>query len=303
MKNLILKQPMMYKVLHALIPIAIFSILLFGWRVLAVLLVANLAAFLSEYVFVRTKPNGKVSSAVFVTGTLLGLIVPPTLPLWMVAVGSVTAIVFGKMVFGGFAMNIFNPAIVGRTFIYIAFANEMTAEWVHPFKSLPGGFAAWLSPNVVTTATPIKNSIGYPLLDLFRGTIPGSIGETSAILILLGAIYLIVTKTAKWEIMVSTLLSMTVFSLIFYPSSELIHLLISGGVLFGTVFMATDPITAPKKSAVIWIYGLLIGFLTVFIRKYALWTEGFMFALLLTNSFIPLIEYGVDLATKKRVKK
>ncbi len=128
MNNIILKQKMMNKVLYALVPIIFFSIYLFGWRVLAVLLVSNLFAFLTEYMFIRKKKFGKVSMAVFVTGTLLALTLPPTIPFWMAAVGSIVAIGFGKMVFGGFGMNVFNPAIVGRTFIYISFPNAMTMK-------------------------------------------------------------------------------------------------------------------------------------------------------------------------------
>jgi len=297
MKNLVLKQKMMDKVLLALLPITIYAIFLFGWRSLAVILVSNIFAFLTEYLFVRSKKNGKVSEAVFVTGTLLALTLPPTIPLWIAAVGAVVAICFGKMVFGGFGMNVFNPAIVGRTFIYISFPNAMTVNWLTPFKSLPGGFAAWMNVDAVTSATPIAtfNHTGAltPLPDLFFGMIPGSLGETSVLLIILAGIYLLISQTAKWQPMSALLITFTIFTAIFYRANPLPFLL-SGGLLFGTVFMITDPVSMPKNKIAVWIYGILVGFLTVFIRRFSLFTEGFMFALLLGNTFLPIIDYGLN---------
>lgn len=126
------------------------------------------------------------------------------------------------------------------------------------------------------------------------GFVSGSAGETSAILILLAGIYLIITKTAKWQSMLGTALSLLLFSFIFYPTVNPLYFLVSGGAMFGIVYMVTDPISSPKGKVAIWIYGLLIGFLTVFIRRYSLFAEGFMFALLLTNAFMPLLEYGLE---------
>lgn len=129
----ILKQQMMNRVLYSLIPIILFAVYLFGWRVLAVVIAANVAAYISEYLFVKNKKPGKVSMAVFVTGTLVALTLPPTIPLWISALAGVVSIVFGKMVFGGFGANIFNPAILGRTFVYISFPNQMTISWLKPY--------------------------------------------------------------------------------------------------------------------------------------------------------------------------
>lgn len=297
MKALFMRQKMMDKVLLALSPIMVFSVFLFGWRVFVLILVSNFFAVLTEYLFVRKKKNGKVSSAAFVTGTLLALSCPPTLPFWMAAVGAMVAIGFGKMVYGGFGMNMFNPAIVGRTFIYISFPNAMTVQWLKPFGNIPGGFAAWSNIDAITTATPIANfnatGISESVSKLFWGIIPGSAGETSALLIILAAIYLLITKTAKWQVMLSVLLSFTLFTLIFYRLNPLPFIL-SGGFLFGAVFMITDPVSLPKNIKAIWIYGFLVGFLTVFIRKFSLFTEGFMFALLLGNTFMPIIEFGLN---------
>lgn len=303
----ILKQQMMNRVLYALIPIVIFAVYLFGLRVLAVVATANIAAYISEYLFVRNKKPGKVTMAVFVTGTLVSLTLPPTIPLWISALSGVISIVFGKMVFGGFGANIFNPAILGRTFVYISFPNQMTISWLKPYllKDFPGGFAHWSPETSMQTGATILNSFRasgeelYPMMDAFTGFVSGSMGETSALLIILAGIYLIVTKTAKWQAMLSTILSLAIFTWAFYPTQNPLYFLVSGGAMFGIVFMVTDPVSSPKGTWGIWIYGLLIGFLTVFIRRYSLFAEGFMFALLLTNAFIPLIEYGLEKVGKK----
>jgi len=301
MNKIIMRQKMMDKVLLALLPIILFSIFLFGWRVLAVIAVANVFAFGAEYFFIRKKKNGKVSSAAFVTATLLALSLPPTIPFWIVAVGVIVAIVFGKMVFGGFGMNIFNPAIVGRTFIYVSFPNEMTINWLKPFTKFPGGLAAWQNSELLTSATPMSpdklQSVAIP--QLFLGNIAGSIGETSALLILLAGIYLIITKTAKWQGIVAFFLTSALFSTIFYQANPLPFLL-SGGAMFGAIFMITDPVSSPRNITALWIYGALVGFLTVLIRRYALFTEGFMFAILLANTFTPIIEFGLN---KAKVRK
>lgn len=128
----ILKQQMMNRVLYALVPLLLFSIYLFGLRILAVVAVANLAAYFTEYLFVSKKKGGKVSMAAFVTASLVSLSLPPTIPLWISAVSAIVSIAFGKMVFGGFGTNVFNPAILGRTFVYISFPNQMTISWLKP---------------------------------------------------------------------------------------------------------------------------------------------------------------------------
>ncbi len=309
----IMKQAIMNRVLYALLPIVLFSIFLFGWKVFAIVIVSNLAAFLTEFLFIRKKKNGKVTMAVFVTGTLLALTLPPTIPLWIAALGAVVAITFGKMVFGGFGLNMFNPAILGRTFVYISFPQQMTITWLKPYtlSSFPGGLIRWTAePALKTSATilgQLRNSgaTEYSMSNAFWGLIPGSIGETSALLIILAGIYLIITKTAKWQPMVATTLSLLISSLIFYPGSDILFTLFTGGALFGIVFMTTDPVSQAKGKYAIWIYGILIGFLTVFIRKFSLFYEGMMFAILLTNAFMPMIEYLIDnvITRKPEVKK
>ena len=303
MKKLFLKQVMMNRVLYALIPISLMAVYLYGFRVLGVIAVSNLAAFLTEYLFARQKKVPKVSMAVFVTGSLIALTLPPTIPMWIAAVGSAFGVMFGKMVFGGFGMNVFNPAIVGRTFIYISFPKYMTVQWLKPFDGFPGGFLHWMKPENITAASPIitfrDTGVTESLTKISLGTIPGCIGETSAVLILLAAVYLIATKTAKWQPMLACLIGFAVSTVIFYGKSPLFFML-SGGFMFGTVFMVTDPVSMPKNKKAVWIYGILVGFLTVFIRRFSLFAEGFMFALLLANVTMPIVEYALSYKPKKK---
>lgn len=297
----------MNRVLYALVPLMLFSIYLFGWRVLAVVLVANIFAYFTEFLFIFKKKGGKVSMAAFVTATLVAMTLPPSIPLWISAVAAIVSIAFGKMVFGGFGTNMFNPAILGRTFVYISFPNQMTISWLKPFTGFPGGFAAWSGGKSFETGATILNQyrLGvtgvYSFPDAFLGFVSGSLGETSALLIILAALYLIFTKTAKWQAMLGTTISILVFNLIFYPGQNPLFFLVSGGAMFGIVFMTTDPVSQPKGKIALWVYTLLIGFLTVFIRRFSLFAEGFMFALLLTNSFMPLIEYALDKLHKQKV--
>lgn len=303
-----MKQAIMNRVLYTLIPILIFSIYLFGWRVLAVVAAGNIAAYLTEYLFIYKKKGGKVTMAVFVTGSLVALSLPPSIPLWMAALGSIVAIAFGKMVFGGFGTNVFNPAILGRTFIYVSFPQQMTVEWLQPWllKDFPGGFVRWTVDSAMQTGATVMGQMKLGVgasqswLDTFLGFEAGSIGETSALLIILAGIYLIATKTAKWIPMLATLLSLLVFNFIFYFGQNPLYLICTGGALFGLVFMVTDPVSQPKTNIALWIYGILIGFLTVFIRKLSLFAEGFMFALLLANTIMPIIEYTLQNRSKRR---
>ena len=296
LKNIFMKQKMMNRVLYALIPIIIYAVFRFGWRVIAVIAVTNIFSVIMEYLFVRGQKPGKISGAVWVTGTLLALILPSTIPLWMAAVGAVVAISLGKMVFGGFGMNPFNPALVGRIFLFISFPRHMGTQWSQPFEQLPGGFGSWTNPEALTAATRItemseKGVSG--LGDLFLGNIPGCIGEISSLLIILSAMYLIFTKTAKWQPMIGGIVSFMLFSFIFYGTNPL-YFLFAGGVMFGMVFMITDPVSMPKHKTVIWINSILVGLLTVIIRKFSSFPEGFMFALLLGNTFSPIIEYAFN---------
>lgn len=312
-----LKQKMMRTVLKALIPVLIVSIYFNGLRVLLLTAVNIAFAFLTEYLF-ETKINKKkkVSEALLVTAILYTMTLPVSLPLWMSAVGIIFGVFFGKMVFGGFGKNVFNPAIVGRCFVYINFPEPLTIHWnqVPSLADFPGGFTTWLFPQIdaVSTATPLlayrNEGILTDFMNLLLGNVPGVIGESSKIIIILCAIYLLYTKVASWQIMAGCLVGFLGLSLgfnlmgIINVPNPLLGLL-SGGFLFGTVFMATDPISAAKTVPGKWIYGILIGAVTVIIRGFALFSGGVMFAILIGNTFAPIIDYVFTSLKKKKTQK
>lgn len=307
------KQPMMRRVLFSLIPIILFSIYLYGWRVLALLVVVTLSGVITEYLFERTR-GSKPSDSVLVTCFLFTLTLPVTIPYWIAVVGIVFAVTFGKQVFGGFARNVFNPALVGRCFIYISFPAFMTNGWVNPFSGFPGGFMGWMPKALdgMAQATPmglaqIGEKVPYSIGQLIGGSIPGSMGESGVLLIIMAGIYLVYTKTASWQIMVSTLVGMlgleAIFSLAGISSFENPFMAIfSGGFLFATVFMATDPISAPSQAKVKIIYGLLVGMIASIIRNFSIFPEGIMFAILIVNSFVPLMDSMAKKAKSGRKK-
>ena len=302
-KGLFQKQKMMRTVLLSLIPVTLMAVYLFGWRVLSLMAVVMLVACVSEYLVMHTiqKEKTKVSEAALVSAALFTLTLPPETPFWIAAVGIIFGIVFGKMVFGGFGRNIFNPALVGRCFIYIAFPHQMTMQWAQPFTGFPGGFASFLpqqTADALSSATPMitfhNTGVGTGLDKLLLGLIPGSLGETSALLILLCGAYLVYKKVASWQIMVSTIGAAGLLSGILYltgvSSMDPLFAILSGGLFFGAVFMATDPVSAPKIKGVQWVFGALAGFISIIIREFGLFTEGMMFAILVANALTPLME-------------
>lgn len=292
-----MKQKNMRRVLYSLIPIIIAGIYFFGWRVLALLIAVTFTACTVEWLFVR-KTTGKITEAVLVTAFLYTLILPPTVPFFVAILGIIFGVLFGKMVFGGFGRNPFNPALVGRAFVYVNFANAMTMDWLKPISDTMGSITQY-TIDTVTSATPllVYRSTGEMVdyFNAFIGNISGSIGETSALLIILAGIYLIYTKTASKEIIFSVLISFILMSgaLHYMGISEIpnpLFGLITGGILFGAVFMATDPISAPKQKQAKYIYGAIIGIITVIIRGFALFAGGTMFAILVANTFAPIID-------------
>ena len=309
-----MKQDLMRRVIYALLPIILASVYYFGWRVIPLIISTTFFAVLAEWSFKRS--SGKpVSEAVFVTSILFVLTLPPKTPYWIAAVGIVFGIVFGKEVFGGFGRNVFNPALVGRAFVYVSFPKFLTIEWTAPIRdSILGGFTRYIGPTIdtVTTATPMLTFRSTGELmdygDLLFGNISGSLGETSAILIILAGIYLLYTKTAHKESTLGVLIGFIGMTLIFNALSvnqvpNPIFGLLSGGILFSAVFMATDPISSPKTKEGRWVYGILIGGITVIIRGFALFAGGVMFAILIGNSFAPLIDETVKaLKAHKKAK-
>ena len=306
-----MKQKVMNQVVYALIPIALFSVYLFGWRSLSVLIVVNIAGFLSEYIFAKIYRK-QVSTAVFVTNFLFALSLPPAVPYWIAVVGIVFGVVFGKMVFGGFGRNVFNPAISGRAFVYISFGGPMTAGFVQPATGFPGGLTQWLvGADAVSRATPLlefNSGGGVPLFNLFTGLTAGSLGETSALLIIAAGIFLMVKKVANWRIVISGLIGfLAMQSALFFGGVDAainpVHGLFCGSLLYGLVFMATDPISSSQTTdGGRWIYGAVIGLLISLIRVFAIWIEAVTFAVLLANMFAPLLDHMLK-ERKKRLKQ
>ncbi len=293
-------------VMYALAPAAIASVYFFGWRSLLMLTVVCVAGFLTEFIYLKATYKEPVSSAVFVSCFLFALSLPPTLPIWIAVVGIVFGIMFGKMVFGGFGRNIFNPALVGRAFIYISFGGPMTAAWVNHVGGGAGGFARF-SADAVTQATPIMQlGQGLPVskISMLLGNEAGCIGETSAILLLLGGIYIVYKKFANWRIVLSVFIGMLALQTALWATGagnalDPLSAVIGGGFMMGAWFMATDPVSASQTNGGRWIYGLLVGALTVLIRTFSIWAEGMMFAILLGNMFAPIIDFYIKEARKK----
>lgn len=302
-----MKQKMMRKVVYTLIPLIIAGIYFFGWRVLTLLLAVTFSACAVEWIFVR-KTTKKITEAVIVTAILYTLTLPPSIPYYVAIIGIIFGVLFGKMVFGGFGKNPFNPALVGRAFIYVNFPRVMTMEWITPSKGALGNLARY-TVDVISKSTPLLNyrATGEMLSfkDVVLGNIAGSIGETSAILILIGGIYLLVTKTASMETVIGVVGSFILTSsiLFFAGMSQIpnpIYGLLTGGLLFGAFFMATDPISSPKSKEGKYIYGIIIGFTTVIIRGFALFAGGMMFAILIGNTFAPIIDEMVKMVKGKK---
>ncbi len=311
-KSLIMKQKPMTQVLLALTPLVAASIYFYGWKALAVLAIVNAAGFLSEYLFCLVYKT-KVTQAVFVTNFLFALSLPPTIPLWIPIVGIVFGVVFAKMAFGGFGRNVFNPALAGRAFIYVSFGAQMTAAraWVLPAGGAAGALGMWQA-DAVSTATPLVNLANggtESFLKLILGNIPGSFGETSALLIVAGGIYLMVKKTASWRIVFSGLAGYIVLQLIFWGANvpgayDPLRGVLSGSLLFGMMFMATDPVSASQTTNLgRFGYGALIGILTALIRTFSVWPEAITFSILLANMFAPLLNYLIEENRRKKKAK
>lgn len=291
-----------------LLPLVFFAVYLYGWRALLVTLVVNIAGFLSEYFFnkVYKKP---VSTAVFVTGLLFSLSLPPSVPISVAVIGIVFGVLFGKMVFGGFGRNIFNPAITGRAFVYLCFGVPLTAHFSPPLTVFPAGLTTWLSnSDALTIATPLfQFDKGNPvaLRRLFFGLHAGSMGEVSALLILLCGAFLLFKKIANWRIVAASVAGYLIAQTLFYyliaasAAQPPVFGLFSGSILFASFFMATDPVSCGQTTdGGRVIFGLLFGLLTALIRSFGIWVEGVTFALLLANCCAPLI----DIAMKNHKK-
>ncbi|WP_159022704.1 NADH:ubiquinone reductase (Na(+)-transporting) subunit B [Formosa sp. L2A11] len=281
-----------------------------------------------EFIFATIK-NHEVEEGYLVTGMLVPLIVPIDIPLWMLAVAVTFGVVIGKEVFGGTGMNILNPALTIRAFLFFAYPTWMSGDkvWIQGAVERTKEIAAGANIDAISGETILGSlaqghHINYSVSDMFFGFIPGSVGETSTFLILLGALFLIFTKIGSWRIMLSAVVGALTMGLIFngvassglitetskfytLMSTEFWHHLIIGGFAFGVVFMATDPVTASQTNKGKWIYGFLIGFLSIMIRVFnPAYPEGVMLAILLMNVFAPTIDhYIIQGNVKKRMKR
>ncbi len=280
-------------------------------RVLPVIIVSYLVGLGIEFTFAQIKGH-EIQEGYLVSGILIPLIVPIETPLWMVAVAVAFSVIIAKEAFGGTGMNIWNPALVTRAFLFFAYPSQMSGDnvWIRlgaDADKVVDGFSG---------ATPLgmalNGNINYNIWDAFWGFIPGSIGETSTFAILLGAIFLIATGIASWKIMVSTVIGalftgwiLNVFAVNPFMEIPFWHHLFLGGFAFGAVFMATDPVSASQTAKGKWIYGFLIGVLAIVIRVLnPAYPEGVMLAILLMNTFSPLIDhYVVQGNIRRRLKR
>ncbi len=300
------KQLMMRRVLYSLAPIYLFSLYLYGWRVLVLSVAVFGLGILTEYFMEKTRKK-KVSEAVLVTCALFTMAMPPLVPLWMAGVGIIFAVFIGKEVYGGFGRNIYNPAITGRTFIYISFPIALASGWAAPTAWMNGG-PFGLNVDAMSGATPlslIRQGEFPDLANLFFGLRPGSIGEGPIFLIILAGIYLIYTKTANWRLMAGYFLSVIVLaSALFFAGVDRamnpLYSLLSGSIFFVGVFMVTDPVSGPKRPVPMWLYGILIGSCAVIIRTFSLFPEGTSFALLIGNTFAALLDEVFGTQKKKQ---
>ncbi len=284
----------MLDVIIGLLPATFMGVYCFGLRAALVILTAICAAVLSEYLYQKLmkKPVTVRDFSAAVTGLLIALNMPPAIPLWMVAVGSAFAIIIVKQLYGGVGKNFLNPALAARCFMIVAWAGAMTtfSEPLH-------------TPDVVSQATPLAILEGTseggltPMFKLMWGVIPGSIGETSAIMLLIGAIYLLFKRVITLRIPASYILTFAVLTFFFgkntnmlSPSEFTLMHILSGGLILGAFFMATDYVTTPTTKKGQLIFGIGCGLLTFLIRNFGGYPEGVSFSILLMNILTPLID-------------
>jgi len=282
----------------------------FGLRAILLLLTCAVGAAFTEWIFNgrgSLKNSSVADGSAILTGILLALTLPPGLPLWMAFLGAVAAIVLGKVIFGGLGHNVFNPSLTGRAFLQACFPVALTT-WV-PYGDLSGFLTfgkgtltiPFTTPQVdaVTSATPLASmkfeSVPTAVTDLLLGSISGSLGETSALLILLGGLYLAIRKFLNWRIPVGIFATVFVLATILhlvnpdkYPDG--IFHLFSGGLMLGAVFMATDPVTSPVTPRGSWFFAIGVGVLVIAIRQFGGLPEGVMYSILLMNGLTPLID-------------
>jgi electron transport complex protein RnfD len=299
----------MRDVLYALLPVTAASLWFFGLSAALILGACIAGAVLAEWLFAPRETRGEslADASGILTGLLLGLTLPPGLPLWMAFLGGFVAISLGKVIWGGLGHNLFNPALLGRAFLLATFPIAMTT-WVPAGGD--GGFFSVYASNLalpfmqstvdgISSATPLGlmkfDQEVTPLAKLMFGTTSGSLGETSGLLLLLGGVYLWLKRDLDWRIPVSILLTVAIFSASLnfidatrFPTPQ--FSVFSGGLLLGAIYMATDPVTSPITPKGAWIFGIGVGVLVMLIRVFGGLPEGVMYAILLMNAATPLID-------------
>lgn len=295
---------MMYGVCLALAPAIIASVIFFGWKAVTLMTACSCACVLSEAFFqkLQNKNIAITDGSALLTGLLLAMVVPPDLPVWMAILASAFAIGIGKEIFGGLGQNIFNPALLGRAFLSAAFPTHMTVYSQPLSKSILSSVG---NVDALTCATPLGlmkfEGIHTDIWSLFIGNVAGSVGETSALALLIGGIYILIKRYADWRIPISFIGAVCVFGGILhiispekYPSVPF-HLF-AGGMMIGALFMATDPVTSPVTKLGKWMFGIGCGIFVIVIRSWGGQPEGVMYAILLMNGLAPVI----NIATRPR---
>jgi len=293
----------MYRVVYALIPALIWSVFVFGLDALRVTAIAIISCLALEYIIqkymMKVKPSIYDGSAL-VTGILLAFNVPANIPWWIIVIGAIAAIGIGKLSFGGLGSNIFNPALVGRVFLLISFPVQMT-NWpvnqqTEAVDAVSSATPLAVIKEGITSGTPVSQLMaGMPSAsDMLLGNITGSLGEISALMLILGGLYMLFKKVITWEIPVSILGSVAAVAAVFWlvdPQSYVnpVYHLLTGGLMLGAIYMATDMVSSPMTSKGQLIYGVGIGVITILIRLFGAYPEGISFAILIMNAFTPLI--------------
>jgi electron transport complex protein RnfD len=289
-------------VLIALAPVSIFGIVIFGFQALLNIVVAMATAIATEALFrlVTRRQIRPCDLSAGVTGLLLALVIPPSMPLWMTALGSVFAVIVAKEFFGGLGCNVFNPALVGRAFLMMSFPAAMTT-WHHPQNGFTLSLAdavSGASPlGIVATGdpgrfAPSSDSYWPAMKELFFGYHAGSTGETSIMLILAAFLFLLVTRTVDWRAPVSMIVTAAVAA--FALGMDPLFSVLSGGLVFGAVYMATDYVTAPVTRWGKVIFGVGAGLLAVLIRKWGVYPEGTSYGILIMNCAVPFLNKLLD---------
>lgn len=287
-------QSIMIDVLIALFPVALMAVLLFGYRALLTMVIAVVSAMVVEALWLRKRDLFNDGSAA-VTGLLFAMVLPPAPPWWLVVVGAAASIIIGKQVFGGIGYNIFNPALVGRAVVLVSWGGHMAGNiWSNP---QPFAFGADIS--AVTGATALAShseAMTYSLAQFFIGTVPGSLGETSALALLIGGLWLYYKGHIDWRIPIGFIGTVFIMGALFDGGFYTNHLLtglfhvVAGGVMIGAIFMATDMVTSPVTPLGKLIFGIGCGLITMLIRLWGALPEGVTYAILLMNGVTPIID-------------